>query len=51
MTDYSFQTFHSDGGARVIFRGVVGSRAYGTDRPEAVSFAAGETSACRAVSS
>ena len=34
MTDYSFQTLHSDGGARVIFRGVVGSRAYGTDRPE-----------------
>ncbi len=33
MTDYSFQTLHSDGGARVIFRGVVGSRAYGTDRP------------------
>ena len=24
MTDYSFQTLHSDGGARVIFRGVVG---------------------------
>ena len=22
MTDYSFQTLHSDGGARVIFRGV-----------------------------
>ena len=33
MTDYSFQTLHSDGGTRVIFRGVVGSRAYGTDRP------------------
>ena len=33
MTDSSFQTLHSDGGARVIFRGVVGSRAYGTDRP------------------
>ena len=33
MTDYSFQTLHSDDGARVIFRGVVGSRAYGTDRP------------------
>ena len=32
MTDYSFQTLHSDDGARVIFRGVVGSRAYGTDR-------------------
>ncbi len=32
MIDYSFQTLHSDGGARVIFRGVVGSRAYGTDR-------------------
>ena len=33
MTDYSFLTLHSDGGARMIFRGVVGSRAYGTDRP------------------
>ena len=33
MTDYFFQTLHSDGGTRVIFRGVVGSRAYGTDRP------------------
>ena len=33
MTGYSFQTLHSDGGAHVIFRGVVGSRAYGTDRP------------------
>ena len=33
MTDYSFQTLHSDGGARVIFRGIVGSRAYGTNRP------------------
>ena len=51
MLDYSFQTLHADGGDRVIFRGVVGSRAYGTDRPEAVSFAAGETSDCRTVSS
>ena len=33
MSNYSFQTLHSDDGARVIFRGVVGSRAYGTDRP------------------
>ena len=33
MTDYSFQTLHSDGGARVIFRGITGSRAYGTNRP------------------
>ena len=33
MTDYSFQTLHSDTGARVIFRGITGSRAYGTNRP------------------
>ncbi len=32
MTDYSFQTLHADIGDRVIFRGVVGSRAYGTNR-------------------
>lgn len=51
MTGYSFQTLHSDDGARVIVRGVVGSRAYGTDRPGPVSFFAGETSDCRAVSS
>ena len=32
-TDYSFQSLHADIGPRVIFRGVVGSRAYGTNRP------------------
>ncbi len=32
MLDYSFQTLHADGGDRVIFRGVTGSRAYGTNR-------------------
>ena len=33
MTDYAFQTLLADAGGRVIFRGVVGSRAYGTNRP------------------
>lgn len=32
-TGYSFNTLHSDNGSRVIFRGIVGSRAYGTNRP------------------
>lgn len=32
MLDYSFQTLHADDGDRVIFRGVTGSRAYGTNR-------------------
>lgn len=31
---YSFDSLHSDNGSRVIFRGIVGSRAYGTNRPE-----------------
>ena len=30
---YSFQSLHSDNGFRVVFRGIVGSRAYGTNRP------------------
>ncbi len=29
---YSFQSLHSDNGFRVVFRGIVGSRAYGTNR-------------------
>ena len=33
MLDYSFQTLHADAGDLVIFRGVTGSRAYGTNRP------------------
>jgi len=34
MTDYSFQTLHSDGGARVIFRGATQNvlRVYGSIR-------------------
>ena len=30
---YSFDSLHADNGVRVIFRGIVGSRAYGTNRP------------------
>ncbi|MBR1609156.1 MAG: nucleotidyltransferase domain-containing protein [Kiritimatiellae bacterium] len=33
INDYSFRTLHAADGGRVIFRGVLGSRAYGTNRP------------------